>query len=122
MDVFSFAITKVPKSVRKVLELIDMKKESVDYYLFHQANLMLNETIVKKMKLSPSQVPYSIHKFGNTSSASIPLTMITEIQEPLRMRPLKLIGCGFGVGLSWATVYFETENVVCPDLIEYKHE
>lgn len=99
-----------------------MKKEAVDYYLFHQANLMLNETIVRKMKLSPSQVPYSIRKFGNTSSATIPLTMVTELRDPLRARHLKLLGCGFGVGLSWATVYFETDNIACPDLIEYRHE
>ena len=122
MDVFSFAINKVPKSVKKVWESVGIEKEGIDYYLFHQANLMLNETIVKKLKLEPTQVPYSIRKFGNTSSATIPLTMVTELKEFLRTRHLKMIGCGFGVGLSWATVYFETENIVCPDLIEYRHE
>lgn len=117
MNVFSFAIAEVPKSVRKVLEATGAEKESVDYWLFHQANLMLNETIVRKLKLAPPRVPYSIRKFGNTSSASIPLTMVTELEEPLRSRRLRLVCCGFGVGLSWATVCFETDRIVCPGLI-----
>lgn len=119
MDIFSFAITKAPKSIKKVLEHVGVEKEAIDYCLMHQANLFLNETIRRKLKLTEAQVPYSIRKFGNTSSASIPLTMVTEIKEDLRSRRLKLTGCGFGVGLSWATVYFETDSIVCPDLLEY---
>jgi 3-oxoacyl-[acyl-carrier-protein] synthase-3 len=118
MDIFSFAISKVPKSVRKVLEYVGNSTADIDYFLFHQANLYLNDTICKKLKLNVEQVPYSIRKFGNTSSASIPLTMITEISEPLHRKRLKHIACGFGVGLSWATVYFETNNITCSKLVE----
>lgn len=119
MDVFSFAITKAPKSIKKVLGAAGREKEEIDYYLLHQANRFLNETIRKKLKLSEAQVPYSIQEFGNTSSATIPLTMVTQIKDDLRNRPLKLVCSGFGVGLSWATVYMETGGIVCSDLVEY---
>lgn len=119
MDVFSFAISKVPKSVKKVLEAANVGKDNIDYYLFHQANLFLNETIRKKMKLSLEQVPYSINKFGNTSCATIPLTMVANLKNELESHKLRLIGSGFGVGLSWATVYFETDHIICSNLIEY---
>ena len=119
MDVFAFGILRAPQSVNKVLEYSSIPRESVDYYLFHQANLFMNEKIRKKLKLSEKQVPYSLNDFGNTSSATIPLTMTTQIRNQLNDRPLKIIACGFGVGLSWGTVYFETNNIICPELIEF---
>jgi len=119
MNVFSFAISKAPQSVNKLIEKYKIDKESVDYFIFHQANLFLNEKIRTKLKLEPEKVPNSIKNFGNTSSASIPLTMVTELREKLISQKLKHIACGFGVGLSWGSVYFETENIICPKLIEY---
>lgn len=119
MTVFSFAISKAPKSVRALLEKLAMEKEQIDYFLFHQANFFLNETVRKKLKLKEQQVPYSLKNYGNTSCATIPLTMVTELQTKLQSESLKMIGCGFGVGLSWGSVYFETNKVVCPELIIY---
>lgn len=118
MDVFSFGISKAPQSINKLLERAGADRTQVDYFLFHQANQFMNEMIRKKLKLSKEQVPYSLRDFGNTSSASIPLTMVTEIAEPLREKSLKLAACGFGVGLSWASVLFNTDRIVCSDLIE----
>lgn len=119
MDVFAFAITKVPKSIKKLIEQVGKEKDDIDYYLFHQANLYLNETIRTKLKLAENKVPYNLEKFGNTSCASIPLLMVTSIADELRTKKLSLVACGFGVGLSWNTVYFTTENIVVPKLIEY---
>lgn len=118
MNVFSFGITKAPKSVKKLLENYEIDKDSVDKFVFHQANLFMNEKIRKKLKLEEDKVPYSLKDFGNTSSASIPLTLVTQNSEELTSKKLNIIGCGFGVGLSWGSVYFETENIVCPELIE----
>jgi len=119
MDVFSFAITKAPKSIKKILELSEQTVDSIDLLILHQANLMLNETIVKKLKIEKSKVPYSLKNYGNTSSASIPLTLTTEKRNDLENSKLKIVICGFGVGLSWATAYFETNKIICPELIEY---
>lgn len=118
MSVFSFGISKAPKVVDSLIERFKLDKDSIDYYLFHQANLFMNEKIRKKLKLVPERVPYSLRDFGNTSCASIPLTMVTQISEELRNKQLTHIGCGFGVGLSWGSVYFCTDHIVCPELIE----
>ena len=74
--------------------------------------------IQKKLKLNPEKVPISMPTFGNTSSASIPLTIVTQLKNKIENQPAKLLCCGFGVGLSWATVAFETDNIVISDLVE----
>nr|WP_315198998.1 ketoacyl-ACP synthase III [uncultured Flavobacterium sp.] len=118
MDVFSFGITQAPKSVKELITFADMKTEDIDFAIFHQANKMMNEMIRKKLKLEIEKVPYSLHKFGNTSSASIPVTMVTELKDQLRKDQNKLLLCGFGVGLSWGSCYLTTENLTVLDLIE----
>jgi len=118
MDVFSFGISKAPQSVNKMIEHFNLDKEAINYFIFHQANLFMNEKIRKKLKLPEEKVPYSLKEFGNTSSATIPLTMVTQLQRKLQNEKLKLIGCGFGVGLSWGSIYFSTDKIICSNLIE----
>ncbi len=118
MSVFSFGISKAPKSVKSLLEFCGKDKDGVDYYIFHQANMMMNEKIRVKLALPEEKVPYSIRDFGNTSSATIPLTMVTQMRDLLMNKSLSHIGCGFGVGLSWGSVYFTTDRICCPELVE----
>ncbi len=118
MSVFSFAISKAPKSIQSILEQTGEKFENIDSVILHQANLFMNEKIRKKLKLEPEKVPYSLKDFGNTSCASIPLTMVTQSKQELVASKQRCIGCGFGIGLSWGSVLFETNNIVVPDLIE----
>jgi len=118
MDVFSFGITKAPKSVKQLCEHFAIDKDTVDIFSFHQANLMMNEMIRKKLKLPEEKVPYCMDEFGNTSCASIPLVLVTRERKKLQNENLKHIACGFGVGLSWGSVYFETDKVTVPELIE----
>lgn len=110
MDVFSFGISEAPKTVNKLLEGFAVEKDSVDYFVFHQANLMMNKMIAKKLKLPPEKVPYSLKNFGNTSSASIPLTIVTELTEQIKSKDLQFVLCGFGVGLSWGTAYLNIKK------------
>jgi len=118
MDVFSFGIKRAPESVNRLLEKFDIDKNAIDYFIFHQANMFMNEQIRKRLKLEKEKVPYSLKDFGNTSSATIPLTMITELQNELINKKLNHIACGFGVGLSWGSMYFETDKIICPELVE----
>jgi 3-oxoacyl-[acyl-carrier-protein] synthase-3 len=118
MDVFSFGIKEVPRSVNRLIEMFNLDKDMIDYFIFHQANLFMNEQIRKKLKLPIEKVPYSLKNFGNTSSAAIPLTMVTELHKELQKKKLHHIACGFGVGLSWGSVYFMTDHIVCPPLVE----
>lgn len=117
MDVFAFGITTAPKSIKKLGKEFDFEYDSYDYFVFHQANRMMNETIRKKLKLNDVKVPYSMTHFGNTSSASIPVTIVTQLADKLHGHK-KIIGCAFGVGLSWGTVAFETENIHVSRLVE----
>lgn len=118
MNVFAFGISKAPQSVNSLMDRYSIQKEDVDYFLFHQANLFMNEKIRKKLKLTPEQSPFCLREFGNTSCASIPLTMVSKLQTKLSNESLKHIACGFGVGLSWGSVYFETDKIVVPNILE----
>ncbi len=117
--VFVFGISQVPRAVKGMLQRTGQSVDDVDYFLFHQANLMMNEQIRKKCKIPLEKCPYSLRDFGNNSSASIPLTMVTQIREQLTNgAPHKIIACGFGVGLSWGTVSLTLQNCLIPPLIE----
>lgn len=118
MDVFSFGISKAPQTINNLLNSFQIEKDSIDFFIFHQANLFMNEKIRKKLNLSPEKVPYSMQEYGNASCATIPLTMVNNLGPQLREKALQLIGCGFGVGLSWGSVYFETDKIACPTIIE----
>ena len=118
MDVFGFGISQAPKTVNKLIEKFEIDKDAIDHFVFHQANLMMNKMIVKKLKLPVEKVPYSLKEFGNTSSTTIPLTIVAELKENLTGTSKDLIICGFGVGLSWGTAKIRLNNVVISDLIE----
>jgi 3-oxoacyl-[acyl-carrier-protein] synthase-3 len=118
MDVFSFGISVPPKSIKKLAEHYSFDYLDADYYIFHQANMKINEKIRAKLKLDVEKVPYSLSNFGNTSSASIPLTIVSELKGKIENKLTKFICCGFGVGLSWGTVAFETKNILISDLVE----
>lgn len=73
--------------------------------------------IVKKLKLDPAKVPSEMYNFGNTSSASIPLLLVTQIRDQVNGQKRKYLCCGFGVGLSWGTVAFE-DAIHVSELVE----
>ena len=118
MDVFAFGISTAPMSVKKLAEHYGFDYHDCDYFVFHQANMKMNNMIVKLLKLDTDRVPSCMYNFGNTSSASIPLTIVTQLKGKFENKPTKFICCGFGVGLSWGTVAFETNNIVISDLVE----
>lgn len=118
MDVFSFGITTAPKSVKKLAEHYGFDYLSYDYLVLHQANMKMNTMIAKKLKFAPEKVPSSMWNFGNTSSASIPLTIATQLRDRCVNGTVKLLCCSFGVGLSWGTVAFETDRIIIPELVE----
>jgi len=111
MGVFSFATSRIPPSVNDILSSRQMKCSDIDFFVMHQANKLINETVRKKCGFSKEQTPYSLAKFGNTSSASIPLTIVAE-------RSAVLLLSGFGVGLSWGNALIAVDELRCLPLIE----
>ncbi|MGB1318898.1 MAG: 3-oxoacyl-[acyl-carrier-protein] synthase III C-terminal domain-containing protein, partial [Flavobacteriales bacterium] len=86
--------------------------------VLHQANQLLNKSIVRKAGFNPNQAPSSLYDFGNTSCATIPVTLASQLSNQLQNQHLKLMLTGFGVGLSWGSVILETNKIACTQ-IEY---
>ncbi len=108
MDVFNFAIRCVPAVIKELATFSGTNLSEIDAVIFHQANKMMTDFLAARLKIPPEKVPYSLGKFGNTSSASIPLT-ISECLGNEEISANKktaiprgnVILCGFGAGLSW---------------------
>ena len=116
MDVFSFAISRPPISIKKLMEKYELTPENVDYFLIHQANKLIVDRIVKKLKLPLEKVPYDLQEFGNLGGASIPMLMSWNLAEELRTRPLTLLCSSFGLGLTWGTMVLRTNHVNVADI------
>ena len=84
--------------------------------------MKMNDMIAKKLKLPAEKVPSSMCHFGNTNGGSIPMTIVAELKGKIEDKPTSIICCGFGVGLSWGTVAFKTNNIVISDLVEVSDE
>lgn len=118
--VFIFGISQIPKAIKKMLADTGRRVEDIDYFCFHQANLMMNEQIRRKCAIPAEKCPYSLRDFGNNSPASIPLTMVTQIRDQLASAPDKrVVACGFGVGLSWGVISLSMQHPVILPLLEF---
>jgi 3-oxoacyl-[acyl-carrier-protein] synthase-3 len=118
LEVFNFTLKVVPKSVKDALSEAGEDVDSIDYFVFHQANRFMIDFFVKKLKINSKKVPISLDTFGNVSSATIPLTMVTRLKNELSESNKKLLFSGFGAGLSWGTVILEMKVPVFSELVE----
>lgn len=122
IEVFNFSLREVVPNIKTTLKYYNHELGEFDFLLLHQANRLINETIRKMLKADPAKVPYSLKEFGNTSCASIPLTMVSQIREQLQEKPQKLLLSAFGIGLSWGTVLLSTNRMIVPPLTVLKPE
>ena len=120
MAVFTFAISKPAKTVANLMDELQLNRETdIDHFLIHQANKLIVDRLVKKLKLPVEKVPYNLESFGNTGGASIPGLMVTRLREELQQdTPHRMLCSSFGLGLSWGTMLLTTRNMVIPELIE----
>ena len=115
--VFTFGLSTVASSISDLLKEVDVQPSALDYLVLHQANQLLNNSIVRKTGFSKEQAPSSLHDFGNTSCATIPVTLVSQLAEQLSTRQLRLMLSGFGVGLSWGNVILGTDKVAVLPMI-----
>lgn len=120
IEVFNFSLREVVPNIKGLLKETSKTLDDFDFLVFHQANKLINETIRKMLKTDKAKVPYSIGKYGNTSSASIPVTIVSELREMVTSGKTRLLLSAFGIGLSWGTVFMETDGIVCPEMVEIK--
>ena len=101
--VFKNAVTRMPEVLLEALDAASLKLEDVDHFLFHQANLRINEFVAQRLEIPPEKCPANIDRYGNCSSASIPMLLDEGIREG-RIRPGDLVAMtSFGSGFSWST-------------------
>ena len=102
-DVLSFVADRIPPHVDDVLRRNNLTRESVDWFVFHQASNVVLDTLISLLELDPAKVIRHLESVGNTVSASIPITLQDAV-DGNRIRPGQLVLlCGFGVGLSWGS-------------------
>lgn len=112
-EIFNFTMREVPSLINEIQTLAGWKHEEVDYYIFHQANRFIIQTIAQKLRLPQKKVPDNVvAKYGNQSSASLPVTLCENLWPLLASESHNLILAGFGVGLSWAACALECGPMV----------
>lgn len=105
--VFQFAIRKVPEAVNEVLEANRLTAEDIDWFVLHQANRRIVESVAKRLKVGIEKFPMNLQEYGNTSSASIPI-LLNELNRSGKLKKgQRLILAGFGAGLSWGASVLE---------------
>ncbi len=118
IDVFNFSRREVIPNIKELLIASDKKINEIDFLLLHQANKFMNDFIIKKLNIFPYKAPSSLEEYGNTSSASIPLTIATKLRISTFSKSKNVLLSGFGVGFSWASCIISIENLKCLELIE----
>lgn len=103
-EVFKFATKNVIKSMKKVMEEQGVSQEEIKYFIPHQANARIVEVIAKKLKIPMEKFYMNMDRFGNTSSASIPIALHELDEKGLLERGDKIIMSGFGGGMTWGTM------------------
>lgn len=116
-EIFNFTLKAVPPLVRDLMELSGHTIDEHDAFLFHQANTFMINHLAKKAKLPTDKVPINIGRYGNTSSATIPLLMADDLSDRLLARETRLAMFGFGVGYSWAAASMPTNPLACAEVI-----
>lgn len=116
-EIFAFTLKAVPPLVADTLALSDTSLDDYDGFLFHQANTFMIRHLAKKSKLPAEKVPININRYGNTSSATIPLLIADDLAPRLREESLRLALFGFGVGYSWASASIQVGPLACVETI-----
>jgi 3-oxoacyl-[acyl-carrier-protein] synthase-3 len=116
-EIFAFTLREVPAMLGALFDASAWDKETPDAYVFHQANRFMLDHLAKRMKLPVEKVHYALEKYGNTSSASIPLTIVDQLQTTLSQSSTNLLLAGFGVGFSWAGVTLTCDSPLISPLV-----
>ena len=117
-EVFNFTLKNVPVLVKSIFETSGSAIEDIDYVLFHQANVFMLNHLRKKSGLPEDKVPIAMETYGNTSSASIPLTIADKLSGEFD-RARQIVLMGFGVGWSWSAMKLTMGPMPAPQVVEF---
>ncbi|OZS79103.1 3-oxoacyl-ACP synthase [Tetzosporium hominis] len=103
-EVFKFAVRQMGESAVNVLEQAGLTKEDVDFLIPHQANIRIMEAARERLQLPEEKMSKTIHLYGNTSAASIPLSLDYELKQGKIKDGDVIVLVGFGGGLTWGAI------------------
>lgn len=121
-QVLNFTLREIPKSVKKTVGDAGWSIDEVDAFVFHQANKIMLDYLAKRAGVPATAMGFSIGEYGNTSSATIPLTLAYAFSDRLAEGTMKLLLSGFGVGWSWASCALQVGPIPRPTLREVEFE
>ena len=116
-EVFTFVLREVPRLVQSILAAAETTVPEIDAFVFHQANRFMLSHLTKRLRLPPERVAIGLTNFGNTSSASIPLAITSELRDSLAPARHRLLLAGFGAGFAWGAVVLECGPICLPPLV-----
>ena len=106
-EVYKFAVSTVPKSIQKVLDEANLTTEDISYFVLHQANIRIIQSVAKRLKVSEDKFPISLDHLGNISAGSVPILLDEMNQKGMLQKGDKIVLSGFGAGLTWGSVLVE---------------
>lgn len=115
--VFAFTINDVVESIKNTMSHFSLRIDDIDYFIFHQGQKMIIDNLAELCDIPLEKMLYSLKDYGNTSCASIPLSICNEVHR-LKQGRARMYLCGFGVGLSWGSVIVELNNAVILPVME----
>lgn len=112
-DIMAFSLREVPRAANALLDKSGLARESIDYFVLHQANRFMLESLRKKLDVDAARLPIHLEECGNTVSSTIPLALIAMREQGLLRTHKTLMLLGFGVGYSWAgcLLNFQQDNI-----------
>ena len=106
-EVFRFAVKTVPEAILEVLLKSGTEIDEIKYFILHQANYRIFESIAKRLKVPMEKFPTNLERYGNTSGASVPI-LLDELNRAGKLnRGDKIVLAGFGAGLTWGATLLE---------------
>ncbi|MFC5464004.1 beta-ketoacyl-ACP synthase III [Lederbergia graminis] len=103
-EVFKFAVRQMGESSVNVIEKAGLSKDDVDFLIPHQANIRIMESARQRLELPEEKMSKTVHKYGNTSSASIPLSLADDLENGKIKDDDIVVMVGFGGGLTWGAI------------------
>ena len=106
-EVYKFAVTTVPASIEQVLDEAGLTCEDIKYFVLHQANIRILQSVSKRLKVSMDKFPISLDHCGNMSAASVPVLLDEVNRKGMLKKGDKIVLAGFGGGLTWGACVVE---------------
>ncbi|MDP4164795.1 MAG: 3-oxoacyl-[acyl-carrier-protein] synthase III C-terminal domain-containing protein, partial [Bacillota bacterium] len=103
-EVFKFAVRQMGESSLNVIHKAGLTKEDVDFLIPHQANIRIMEAARQRLELPPEKMSKTVNKYGNTSAASIPISLVEELNDGKIKDDDVIVMVGFGAGLTWGAI------------------